>query len=131
MGFGYFAPLFPGYGYGGSYDSLVPFDEYSADSLAPMWYSAEPPLPVGQVSVAAPSGNIRLVVEPSTAQVFVDGYYVGTVDDFRNTLAGLNIDAGRHRLEFRADGYEPLALDVKIEANVTITYRAALRRLQP
>ena len=89
--------------------------------------TAPPPvLPEMDVEV---SGNLRLDVQPIDAQVFVDGYYVGEVTDFLQTLAGLNLPAGAHRVEFRAPGYDTLAVDVQIAANRTITYRATLKRL--
>jgi hypothetical protein len=44
-------------------------------------------------------------------------------------LAGLRIGRGVHRLELTASGYETLTVDVSIEANRTITYRAEMRRI--
>ena len=89
--------------------------------------SVPPPAPVeSDVQV---SGNLRLDVLPIDAQVFVDGYYVGEVADVLQTLAGLNLPAGPHHVEFRAAGYDTLAVDVQIAPNRTITYRAALKRL--
>jgi hypothetical protein len=126
--FSLYTPFYFGSSYG-TYEPLM--DEYG-DYIPPLPYGAEPPLPLEESArPAAPSGNIRLIVEPDTTQVFVDGYYVGVVDDFLNTLAGLKVDAGAHHLEFRAEGYEPLIVDLKVDANATITYRATLRRLKP
>jgi len=89
--------------------------------------SVPPPAPVeSDVQV---SGNLRLDVLPIDAQVFVDGYYVGEVADVLQTLAGLNLPAGPHHVEFRAAGYDTLAVDMQIAPNRTITYRAALKRL--
>jgi hypothetical protein len=89
---------------------------------------AYPPKPAATEATA--DGNLRLVVEPISAQVFVDGYFVGTIEDFYDTLAGLILPAGPHHLEFRAAGYETLTADVAVEPNRTITYRATLRPLR-
>jgi hypothetical protein len=74
----------------------------------------------------APStGLLRIAVTPSSAQVFVDSYYVGTVDDV-NVQRVLELDAGPHRLEFRAAQYQTLIVDVRILPLETVTYRGAL-----
>jgi hypothetical protein len=73
---------------------------------------------------------VRLDVQPAFAQIVVDGEYVGTVEDFRS-LAGLEIAAGLHRVEFRAPGYDPLVVDVRIAAGRVITYRGALKPSSP
>jgi hypothetical protein len=71
-----------------------------------------------------------LRVEPATAQVYVDGFYMGTVDDFNGSAQDANLEAGPHRIEIRAPGYETLTFDVKTEVNRTITYRGTLRPVQ-
>ena len=63
-----------------------------------------------------------------TAQVYVDGFYVGTVEDISRRPTGLDLAAGWHRLEFRAPGYVTPAVNVTIEADRTLNYR---RELQP
>jgi hypothetical protein len=73
------------------------------------------------------TGAIRLKVSPREAQVWVDGYYVGVVDDFDGVFQRLRLDEGPHRIEFRAPGYETLVVDVRILAGDTITYRGDLR----
>jgi hypothetical protein len=83
-------------------------------------------LPRPQPSQSA-RGKLQLVVEPMTAQVIVDGFYAGTVEDIAQLATGLDLDAGWHRLEFRAPGYVTPTVNVTIEANRTLTYRAELR----
>jgi hypothetical protein len=61
--------------------------------------------------------------------VFADGYYVGIVDDFDGVFQHMNLEAGPHRIEIRAPGYPPIAVDVNVQPGETITYRADL--LQP
>jgi PEGA domain len=71
-------------------------------------------------------GYLRLDVEPETARVYVDGLYVGVVSDFRRAPRAL--DAGPHRVEIRADGFESQSVDVSIRANDTLSYRGTLTR---
>jgi hypothetical protein len=75
---------------------------------------------------AAARGNLRLAVAPDTAQVYVDGFYVGTVEEIARLEQGLDVAAGWHRLEFRAPGYLTPAVNVTVEANRTLNYRAQL-----
>ncbi len=70
-------------------------------------------------------GGVRLQVEPRNAQVFVDGYFVGTVDDF-DSGRGLPLESGPQDIAIRADGYAPLQLLVRILPDETITYEGNL-----
>ena len=71
-------------------------------------------------------GYLRLNVQPYTAQVFVDGFYVSTVDAFTGGGPARALPAGPHRVEIRADGYDTATFDVRIEPNETITFRREL-----
>ncbi len=70
------------------------------------------------------SGSLYLEVEPRTAQVYVDGFYMGTVDDFRRT--DVTLPTGPHRIELRASGYETLTIDVNIVAGQPTRYHGDL-----
>jgi hypothetical protein len=83
-------------------------------------------LPRPQAPRAA-HGNLQLEVAPSTAQVYVDGFFVGTVEDISHLSGGLNVGAGWHRLEFRAPGYVTPAVNITIDADRTFTYRGELK----
>lgn len=72
-------------------------------------------------------GGVRLKVEPKDAEVYVDGYYAGIVDDFDGIWQQLRLDDGGHRIEVRAPGLTPLTFDVMIQPGRTITYRGDLR----
>ncbi|MEP6592909.1 MAG: PEGA domain-containing protein [Acidobacteriota bacterium] len=74
-------------------------------------------------------GSLRLKVKPSDAQVYVDGYYTGVVDSFDGAFQRLTIEAGAHKVEVRADGYEPVQVDVMVLPDETITYKGELKRI--
>jgi hypothetical protein len=80
------------------------------------------PEPVSEEPVA---GTLRLELTGAGggSQVYVEGYFVGTLDDVNGEL---RLPPGRHRIEVRAPGHEPLAFDVIIVADRSITYRATL-----
>lgn len=92
----------PGYGYGGGY-SQRPYSSFDI-------------------------GELRLDVSPRHAQVFVDGYYAGTVDDFDGAFQSLKLESGAYRIEISAPGYETLTFDVRINPGQDIRYRGELRR---
>jgi len=53
-------------------------------------------------------------VSPEAAQVFLDGTYIGTADDFDGAPSYLFLLPGRYRLEFRHPLYETIALDLDV-----------------
>jgi hypothetical protein len=72
-------------------------------------------------------GALRLEIVPPHAQLFVNGEYIGTPEDFNGELA---LAAGSHTFEIRAAGYETLVVSVRIAPGRSITYRGELKRIQ-
>lgn len=72
-------------------------------------------------------GGIRLRMRPRDAQVFVDGYYTGIVDDFDGTFQQLRLEQGAHKIEVRMPGFEDLELDVYVQPGRTINIHEDLR----
>ena len=99
------------------YDPFVPYAE-----------PAPAPAPVEQ---PPQTGRLILAPQPEGAQVFIDGYYAGVPEDFDLAHGGGAVEAGQHRIDLSAPGYEPLAVDVRIAPTQTITYRETLKRTQP
>lgn len=75
-------------------------------------------------------GKIRLKVKPRNAKVYVDGYFVGNVDEFDGVFQKLALNGGRHRVEIKADGYETAEFDVLITPDQTVTYQGELKKIQ-
>jgi hypothetical protein len=76
-------------------------------------------------------GELRLQVFPRHAQVFVDGYYAGTVDDYDGTFQALKLEAGAYQIRLSAPGFEDLMFDVRITPGQKVNYRGDLRRIGP
>lgn len=74
-------------------------------------------------------GSIKLKIKPASAEVFLDGYFAGQVDDFDGIFQRLRLDYGPHRVEVRAPGYEPLVFEIRAQPGRTITYRGELKPL--
>jgi hypothetical protein len=76
------------------------------------------------------TGALRLKIKPRDAEVYVDGYFVGTVDEFDGLFQKLTLDGGGHRIEIRAAGHEVIQFEVLITPGETVTYKGELKRVQ-
>jgi hypothetical protein len=85
-----------------------------------------PPAAYGYYAIqpGVPYGSVRIVDAPRDAQVLVDGYYAGVVDDYDGVFQHLNLEPGAHRIEIQAQGFAPIGFDVRVAPGQTITYRA-------
>jgi len=77
------------------------------------------------------TGSLRLKVAPRDAKVYVDGYFVGVVDSFDGVFQKLTVESGTHRVEIRADGFEPAQFEIMVTPGETITYKGELNRITP
>jgi hypothetical protein len=75
-------------------------------------------------------GNLKLKVKPRAAKVYVDGYFVGYVDQFDGSFQKLALNTGRHKVEVKADGFETAEFDVLINPQQTVTFQGDLKRIQ-
>ena len=73
-------------------------------------------------------GDVRLMVRPRDAAVYVDGYYAGVVDDFDGVFQRLTLEVGPHQIELSAPGMEPQFYDVYVDPAQTVTIRSDLYR---
>jgi hypothetical protein len=76
-------------------------------------------------------GVLHLNVKPRDAEVYIDGGLVGSANQFVGLFHKLRLDAGVHRLELRAPGYESIIVNVRIQAGESMTYRGALEKTTP
>jgi hypothetical protein len=92
------------------------------------WSMTAPPYPEpAPVKKESTAGSLLLEVEPGSAQIFIDGYYVGTPDDFGGKGGGVVLEGGPHRVDINAPGYELVSFDVRISPNQSIVYRRVLK----
>ncbi len=123
-GYGYYDPWGYGYGYGGT-----GYGGYYGGYYDP-WYGGYPTYPQSSYSSSSDEGSLKLKIKPRDAEVYVDGYFVGVVDDFDGIFQRLHVDSGAHRIEVRANGYETLEFEVRITPEHTTTYTGELKRIQ-
>jgi hypothetical protein len=118
-GYPWYDPYWSGGGGGGGFGSWDNASGAPKDANAP----ADNPL-----DSDGPTGGLRLKVEPRNAEVYVDGFYAGHVDDFDGAMQKLKIVQGSHQIELRADGYETTTFTVNVIAGETTSYKTQLKR---
>ena len=119
VGGGYYRPYF--------YD---PFFWGWYPTWYPMWYPMYPqyPPPPGYW-YGRRYADARLLITPKQAEVYVDGYYAGRVDDFDGIFQRLDVPPGQHELEVYLEGYKTFRQKVLFRPGDTIKIRAALEPL--
>jgi hypothetical protein len=73
-------------------------------------------------------GRLRLDIVPSSARVYVDGAFIGTVDEINFNGGGHVISPGSHYVSVRARGYESDGGSVMVLPGQSTLYRAYLDR---
>lgn len=116
-------PLYNGFGYGYRYGFYDPF-------WGPMWS------PFGwygpyynSIAYDPNQSSARLQVKPRTAEVYVDGYLAGTVDDFDGAFQRLNLPAGEHTLTLYLEGYQTMTQQVLFRPRATLNLKHDLAQL--
>jgi PEGA domain-containing protein len=96
------------------------------------WWTYPYPYPYGypptpwRVYADWETASVRLDVSPNEAQVYVDRFYAGVVDDFDGIFQRLTLRPGPHLIEIRKDGYRTLAVELNLYAGQSVTYRRTM-----
>ncbi len=72
-------------------------------------------------------GGISFGISPGDAEVYVDGDYVGIVQDFGYGAQPMTLVAGMHRIELDRRGYEPMAFDVDVVPGQVTPFNGVMR----
>jgi hypothetical protein len=116
----YYAPRFGFYGgYAGWYN----------------WYGGYPylyaqyPYPPPYARYYDYSSAARIQVEPRYAEVFIDGYFVGMVDDFDGWAQRLNVAPGEHELTIYLKGHRTFRQNVLFRPGATLKIEHVMQPL--
>jgi hypothetical protein len=71
-------------------------------------------------------GALDLEVRPRSAEVWVDGFYVGTANQYDGYPRYLWLDAGEHRLVFYKPGYRTAAREFTVHSDAIVRVRTRL-----
>jgi hypothetical protein len=77
------------------------------------------------------TGEVRIQVAPRDAEVFVDGYLAGVVDDFDGFFQRLRLPVGGHQIVIFLDGYRTIARDLYIQPGSSHRIRLTMDRVGP
>ncbi len=75
------------------------------------------------------AASLRLQVTPRSAEVYVDGYYAGIVDQFDGTFQRLRVEPGAHEIVVYAEGFRTFRQRLYFQPLTTVTVKEALERL--
>jgi len=114
----YYDPFFYGY-YGFSPWFAYPHAFY------PGYYGYGPPYgPYGYYGGVYEHGSsVRVQVTPRHAEVYVNGYMAGTVDDFDGFLQRLRLPPGQHELVLYLDGFQTVRQNLHLPPGATYRIR--------
>jgi hypothetical protein len=117
----YRSPDYPYYPYYQPYPSYPFYRSYP--SYPSSWYSPDDRDPYGPIT------SLQLRVTPWDAEVFLDGFYAGTVDDFDGSDERLQVDPGNHTVEVFRPGHRTLTQKIYLQPGQTFTLAAVLEAL--
>ena len=124
IGGGYYRPYYRAYYRPFFYD---PWYGYRSPFWYPPAYAYQSPYYYGYGGGA----SLRLQVTPRETEVFIDGYYAGTVDNFDGFFQRLNLEPGEHDLELYLPGHRSVQQKVYLQPGKTFRVRLAMEALQP
>ena len=75
------------------------------------------------------TSSMRLQVTPRDADVFVDGYYAGKVDEFDGTFQRLRVEPGEHEIQLFLPGHRIYTQKVYLQPGNTFNVRHTMVRL--
>lgn len=81
--------------------------------------------------MAGPEASVRLDVRPRDAQVYVDGFFAGTVDQFDGVFQRLRLPPGQHEIAVYKDGYRTVRDRLYLAVNSSRKLTHDLDRLAP
>jgi PEGA domain len=93
----------------------------------PWWGPAMYPFPY--FPVYDRRAEVRILAQPKTAGVYVDGFYAGIVDDFDGTFQSLPLPPGGHTIVLFLEGHRTARQSLYLRPGSTLKLREALERL--
>jgi hypothetical protein len=87
------------------------------------------PYPYPRAYNIDPGAAIKLDVQPKEAEVYVDGYYAGIVNDFNGMFQRLRLPPGEHEIVLYRDGYRTARQKLYLTPDNTFKLKLAMERL--
>ena len=80
---------------------------------------------------ASGGANLKINVEPKTAEVYVDGYLAGIVDQFDGMFQSLSVEPGDHEITIYQEGFRSITQRLYLSPGNTLRIKGVLERLAP
>ena len=117
-------------GYGGPYFYYPGF--YYSAFVGPFGWYGYPWGPWGPWPAYGyydPTSSVRIQGPPPEAEVYVDGYYAGTVDDFDGAFQRLRVPPGEHEIVIYLEGYRSTRQSILFRPGAGYRINATLEKL--
>jgi hypothetical protein len=120
----------PSYGYPAQAPNYPPsaYPGYGSSGQGYPSQQSRPSVGVQRGGGQSSRGGISFEITPDTAEVFVDGTYVGTAGEFGPAAQPLDLPGGRRHVEIRASGYRTMTFDADVQSGQVIPYQGTLQR---
>lgn len=77
------------------------------------------------------TASVRILATPTRADVYVDGFFAGFVDDFNGVLHGLPMTPGRHAITLYMEGYRTITQNIVVAAHSAAKLPLSMEKLGP
>ena len=77
------------------------------------------------------NAEVRVLAMPKDAEVFVDGYYAGVVDNFNGAFQRLNVRPGGHEFVLYRDGFQTVHQTLYLQPGSTFKLQDTMLPLAP
>ena len=92
----------------------------------PVWYDPYLSTAYSWYRPGISYGGVSFDIQPVDAEIWVDGNYVGVVQDFGPYAAPLTLPAGPHHIDLQASGFGPMSFDITVVPRQVIPYQGTL-----
>ena len=75
------------------------------------------------------TADVRVQVVPKQTEVFVDGYYAGTADDFDGVFKRLHTTPGGHAITLHLEGYRTVTENIYVRPDSTFKIQDKMDKL--
>ncbi len=79
----------------------------------------------------AVGSNIRVQVQPKSAEVYVDGHLAGIVDQFDGMFQNLVVEPGSHEITVYLDGHKSIVQRLYLSVGKSYKIKGAMEKLAP
>jgi hypothetical protein len=118
--------VFVGYGYPYFYPAF-----YYSSWYGPWGWYGYPWGPWPAYAYYDNSSSVRIQGAPREAEVYVDGYYTGVVNDFDGALQRMRVPPGEHEVTIYLEGYKSTRQTILFRPGASYKINATLEKLAP